>query len=94
MDWVVALQQLVDAAKAGKKLSALIQRQLGQWITALPNYIKAYIPNFLFSHHDKSCPSISVGFGKIRPLCASKYDAFAMFVVKKYGQNVVMQAVR
>ncbi|MGB3720655.1 MAG: transposase [Hyphomicrobiaceae bacterium] len=49
VDWVVALQQLVDlihevAAKAGKKLSAFIQRQLKEWIAALPNYIKAYLP--------------------------------------------------
>jgi hypothetical protein len=49
IDWVVALQQLVDliteiATKAGKKITALIQRQLQQWITGLPNYIKAYLP--------------------------------------------------
>lgn len=34
----------LDAARAGKKLSALIQSQLQQWIAALPNYIKAYLP--------------------------------------------------
>lgn len=49
MDWTIALQQLLDliyeiAAKAGKKLSALIQRQLQQWIAALPSYIKANLP--------------------------------------------------
>jgi len=49
LDWAIALQQLLDlihevAAKAGKKLSTLIQRQLQQWIAALPNYIKAYLP--------------------------------------------------
>ncbi|MGG6309205.1 IS4 family transposase [Paenibacillus macerans] len=49
LDWALALQQLVDliqeiATKAGKKLSTLIQRQLQQWIAALPNYIKAYLP--------------------------------------------------
>ncbi|WP_019119056.1 IS4 family transposase [Brevibacillus massiliensis] len=49
LDWALALQQLLDlihevAAKAGKKLSALIQRQLQQWIAALPNYINAYLP--------------------------------------------------
>jgi len=49
LDWALALQQLVDliheiATKAGKKFSALIQRQLQQWIAALPNYIKAYLP--------------------------------------------------
>jgi hypothetical protein len=43
------LQQLLDlineiATKAGKKLSALIQRQLQQWIAALPSYIKACLP--------------------------------------------------
>lgn len=46
LDWAVALKQLLDlineiAAKAGKKLSALIQRQLQQWIAVLPSYIKA-----------------------------------------------------
>lgn len=49
LDLALALQQLLDlihevAAKAGKKLSALIQRQLQQWIAALPNYINAYLP--------------------------------------------------
>jgi hypothetical protein len=49
LDWAVALQQLVDlineiATKAGRKITALIQRQLQQWIAGLPNYIKAYLP--------------------------------------------------
>jgi hypothetical protein len=49
IDWAVALQQLLDlineiATKAGKKISALIQRQLQQWIAGLPNYIKDYLP--------------------------------------------------
>ncbi|SDE68341.1 putative transposase ISC1217 [Paenibacillus sp. UNCCL117] len=49
LDWVVALQQLLDlinevAQKAGKKISALIQRQLQQWIAVLPSYIKACLP--------------------------------------------------
>jgi hypothetical protein len=49
LDWAIALQQLFGlirevAAKAGKNLSALIQRQLQNWITALPSYIKAYLP--------------------------------------------------
>ncbi|MDF2684786.1 MAG: transposase family protein, partial [Brevibacillus sp.] len=49
LDWVLALQQLLDlinevAKQAGKKLSVLIQRQVQQWISALPNYIKAYLP--------------------------------------------------
>lgn len=49
MDWAIALQQLLDlvhevASKAGKKLSALIQRQLQHWIATLPSYIKAYLP--------------------------------------------------
>lgn len=48
MDWAVALQQLVEmmneiAAKVGKKISKLIQRQLQQWIAGLPSYIKAYL---------------------------------------------------
>ncbi|MBB3111365.1 hypothetical protein FHS18_003433 [Paenibacillus phyllosphaerae] len=49
LDWAVALQQLLHlineiAAKAGKRLSALIQYQLQQWIAVLPNYIKACLP--------------------------------------------------
>jgi hypothetical protein len=49
LDWAVALQQLLDliqevASKAGKKLSALIKRQLQHWIAALPSYIRAYLP--------------------------------------------------
>lgn len=49
IDWAVALQQLVEliteiATKTGKKISTLIQRQLQQWIVALPSYIKAYLP--------------------------------------------------
>ncbi|TBL67620.1 hypothetical protein EYB31_39585, partial [Paenibacillus thalictri] len=49
LDWALALQQLVDliheiATKAGKRLSALIQRQLQMWIAGLPSYIKTYLP--------------------------------------------------
>lgn len=49
LDWTIALQQLLNlinevAGKAGKRLSALIQRQLQQWISALPSYIKACLP--------------------------------------------------
>ena len=49
LDWVVALQQLVEmmseiANQVGKKLSAMIQSQLQHWISALPNYIKVYLP--------------------------------------------------
>jgi len=49
LDWAVALQQLVEllneiATKTGKKITALIQRQLQQWIAGLPRYTKAYLP--------------------------------------------------
>jgi hypothetical protein len=49
LDWTVALQQLLDlvseiATKAGKRLSALIQRQLQHWVSSLPSYIKACLP--------------------------------------------------
>ncbi|MCY9670848.1 transposase [Paenibacillus alginolyticus] len=49
LDWVVALQQLIDlisevATKASKKLSKLIKSQLQQWIVGLPSYLKAYLP--------------------------------------------------
>lgn len=49
IDWVIALQQLLDlinevAAVASKKLSKLIKSQLQEWITGLPSYLKAYLP--------------------------------------------------
>lgn len=49
LDWVVALQQLIELLedtlkKSNKKMKKLIQSQLEQWITGLPNYIKAYLP--------------------------------------------------
>jgi len=52
LDWAVALQQLIellqDALKqTNKKFKKLIQSQLEQWISGLPSYIKAYLPNSL-----------------------------------------------
>jgi hypothetical protein len=49
LDWAVALKQLIEliedvAKKANKKITALIQTQLQQWIAGLPSYIKAYLP--------------------------------------------------
>lgn len=49
LDWVVALQQLIelleDIIKKGtKNIQNMIKSQLQQWITGLPNYIKAYLP--------------------------------------------------
>ncbi|MNE40938.1 Transposase DDE domain protein [compost metagenome] len=49
LDGAVALQQLVElmndiANQVGKKLSAMIKSQLKHWISALPYYIKAYLP--------------------------------------------------
>ncbi|MET3210746.1 UNVERIFIED_CONTAM: hypothetical protein ABIC26_003707 [Paenibacillus sp. PvR008] len=49
LDWVVALQQLLEliyevTTKANKKLTKLIQSQLQQWIAGLPSYLKAYLP--------------------------------------------------
>lgn len=49
LDWVVALQQLIELLedtlkKSNKKMKKLIQSQLEQWIAGLPNYIKAYLP--------------------------------------------------
>jgi hypothetical protein len=49
LDWAVALQQLVEliseiAKKSGKKLSTMIKSQLQHWISALPSYIKSYLP--------------------------------------------------
>ncbi|MCZ8516016.1 IS4 family transposase, partial [Paenibacillus filicis] len=49
LDWVVALQQLIElinevATKASKKISKLIKSQLQQWIAGLPSFLKAYLP--------------------------------------------------
>ena len=49
LDWVIALKQLLDLLdevklKSSKKLSAFIEKQLYNWMAALPNYIKAYFP--------------------------------------------------
>ncbi len=52
LDWAVALSQLVDlmkdiSRKTGKRMSNWIRSQLQQWVDALPNYIKAYLPDLL-----------------------------------------------
>jgi len=49
LDWVVALTQLFEilndvAEKANKRLAKFIKCQLSQWMAALPNYIKVYLP--------------------------------------------------
>ena len=49
LDWVIALQQLIeflqDAIKqTNAKMKKLIESQLQQWIEGLPSYIKAYLP--------------------------------------------------
>ena len=51
LDWVVALQQLLEilndvTKKAGRKLSEFIKSQLQQWVMALPAYIRVYLPNW------------------------------------------------
>jgi len=51
LDWAIALQQLLEilndvSQKAGKKLSKLINRQLQQWIMALPAYIRVYLTDW------------------------------------------------
>lgn len=50
LDWAVALQQLIELLgdvmkKSNRKITKLIKSQLQQWITGLPNYIKAYMPD-------------------------------------------------
>jgi hypothetical protein len=50
LDWVVALNQLIEimdgiAKKTNKKITTLIQTQLQQWMAGLPSYIKGYLPN-------------------------------------------------
>lgn len=49
LDWAIALQQLIELLEdtfkeSNKKIQKLIKRQLQQWISGLPNYIKAYLP--------------------------------------------------
>lgn len=49
LDWAVALRHLIellqDALKqTNKRIKKLIQSQLEQWFSGLPNYIKAYLP--------------------------------------------------
>jgi hypothetical protein len=49
LDWVVALQQLIELLqdslkKTNNKIKKLIQSQLQQWISGLPSYIKVYLP--------------------------------------------------
>ncbi len=50
LDWAIALHQLFElitdiAKKTSKKISTFIQNQLQRWISGLPSYIKAYLPN-------------------------------------------------
>ena len=49
LDWVIALQQLIEFLQDGlkqtnTKMKKLIESQLQQWIEGLPSYIKAYLP--------------------------------------------------
>ncbi|WP_223226443.1 MULTISPECIES: transposase [Sporomusa] len=49
LDWVVALSQLLEiltgvTQTANKRVAKFIKCQLSQWIAALPNYIKLYLP--------------------------------------------------
>src|SRR5690625_4128757 len=49
LDWVVALQQLIELLEdtlkhTNKRIQKLIKSQLQQWVAGLPNYIKAYLP--------------------------------------------------
>ena len=52
LDWAVALIELTEilsdvADKAGKRLEKIIRSQVSNWFEALPNYIKAYLPNLV-----------------------------------------------
>lgn len=49
LDWAVALQQLVELLQntlkhVNRKIQEMVKSQLMQWVNALPNYIKAYLP--------------------------------------------------
>lgn len=48
LDWTIALKQLLNILdevkkKAGKTVSSFIEKQLYNWLAALPSYIKAYL---------------------------------------------------
>jgi hypothetical protein len=48
LDWAVALNQLVEiinevVEKANQRISKLIRRQLQEWMSGLPSYIKVYL---------------------------------------------------
>lgn len=52
LDWVVALQQLIELLqdvmkKTNKQTQQLLKNQLSQWIAGLPSYIRAYLPNLV-----------------------------------------------
>ncbi|WP_090935802.1 hypothetical protein [Pelosinus propionicus] len=49
LDRGVALAQLLEflngvAKKANKRIATMIKCQFSQWMNALPNYIKVYLP--------------------------------------------------
>ncbi|AOM83889.1 transposase, IS4 [Salisediminibacterium beveridgei] len=49
LDWAIALQQLIELLPdtlqhVNRKIQKMVKDQLMQWIDALPNYIKAYLP--------------------------------------------------
>jgi hypothetical protein len=52
LDWAIALRQLMElmidlSENSSKKISCLIKNQLQQFISGLPSYIKACLPNLL-----------------------------------------------
>lgn len=52
LDWAVALTELTQilldvAEKTSNQMKQLIESQLTKWVAALPNYIKAYLPNLV-----------------------------------------------
>ena len=54
LDWAVALTTLLDlltdiSANVCQKIRKFIDCQLRNWFTGLPNYIKCYLPNLIWS---------------------------------------------
>jgi hypothetical protein len=52
LDWAVALQHLIELLqdvlkKTNKQTQQLLKSQLSQWISGLPSYIRAYLPNLV-----------------------------------------------
>jgi hypothetical protein len=65
LDWTVALKQLVvilDEIKirSGKTIASFIEKQLYNWLAALPSYIKAYLPISCWSSRGQASQPVAL----------------------------------